>query len=99
MLCVQEEDLGEEWADPTPADDTVGRDPETAEDDPELIAKLEKEGRAPPRRPYYVPYRKNYPPIPDDHPDIETPENVVEELERLEEFLVWVSYVFADGSS
>jgi len=94
-----EADLGEEWADPTPADDTVGRDPETAEDDEELIAKLKKDGRAPPRRPYYVPYRKWYPPIPEDHPDIDSPETVVEELERMEEFLVWASYVFEDGSS
>ena len=94
-----EEDLEEEWADPTPADDTVGRDPELAEDDEELIAKLEKDGRAPPQRPYYVPYRKWYPPIPEDHPDIDSPESVVEELERMEEFLVWASYIFEDGSS
>lgn len=94
-----EEDLNEEWADPTPADDTVGRDPELAEDDEELIAKLEKDGRAPPRRPYYVPYRKWYPPIPEGHPDIDSPETVVEELERMEEFLVWASYIFEDGSS
>lgn len=94
-----EEDLEEEWADPTPADDTVGRDPELAEDDEELIAKLEKDGRAPPQRPYYVPYRKWYPSIPEDHPDIDSPEAVVEELERMEEFLVWASYIFEDGSS
>ncbi|XP_024394868.1 protein TIC 100 [Physcomitrium patens] len=94
-----EEDLEEEWADPTSADDTVGRDPELAEDDEELIAKLEKDGRAPLRRPYYVPYRKAYPSIPEDHPDIDSPEAVVEELERMEEFLVWASYIFEDGSS
>ncbi|KAL3682761.1 hypothetical protein R1sor_000783 [Riccia sorocarpa] len=93
-----EADIGEEWADPWPGDDKVGFDPDLVEDDEEVV-KQWNEGRGPPQRPYYVPYRKSYPLIPEDHPDIQTPQDVVEELERYEEFLSWVSYIFEDGST
>ncbi|KAL2644497.1 hypothetical protein R1flu_012084 [Riccia fluitans] len=93
-----EDDIGEEWADAWPGDDKVGFDPELVEDEEEVI-KQWKEGRGPPQRPYYVPYRKHYPLIPEDHPDIQTPQDVVEELERYEEFFSWASYIFEDGST
>ncbi|KAJ8643986.1 hypothetical protein MRB53_005734 [Persea americana] len=41
---------------------------------------------------------KHFPAIPDNHFDITTPMVVVEEMDRIEEFLQWVSYIFADGS-
>lgn len=95
-----EEDLGEKWADYWGDTMAVGYDPELVDEvDIEKHEKLRKEGKGPPDSPFYVPYRKFYPSIPDNHVDIQTPEDVVEELERMEEFLVWVSYVFEDGSS
>ncbi|BBN01371.1 hypothetical protein MPTK1_2g06920 [Marchantia polymorpha subsp. ruderalis] len=93
-----EADVGEEWADAWPGDDKAGFDPELVDDEEEVL-KQWKEGGGPPRRPYYVPYRKHYPLIPEDHPDIQTPQDVVEELERYEEFLTWASYIFEDGST
>ena len=95
-----EQDLGEHWEDYWGDIEEVGWDPDTiTQEDYDNYEKLRKEGKpGPPMAPYYVPYRKFYPPIPDNHHDIQTPEEVVEELERMEEFLIWVSYVFEDGS-
>ncbi|KAI5080055.1 hypothetical protein GOP47_0005534 [Adiantum capillus-veneris] len=96
-----EEDLGEHWEDYWGDTRAVGWDPNfVSESSWERYEKLWEEGKpGPPGTPYYVPYRKFYPPIPDNHFDIQTPEDVVEELERTEEFLLWYSYLFKDGSS
>lgn len=96
-----EEDLGEHWEDYWGDTNAVGWDPELVSSASyEKYEKLWNEGNpGPPGTPYYVPYRKFYPQIPDNHYDIQTPEDVVEELERMEEFLVWVSYIFKDGST
>lgn len=94
-----EEDLGEVWADNWAESSAVGYDPELVDDeDVERFEDLRRKGKGPPDTPFYVPYRKFYPPIPDNHYDIRSAEDVVEELERTEEFLVWSSYVFKDGS-
>ncbi|XP_010493356.1 PREDICTED: protein TIC 100 isoform X2 [Camelina sativa] len=96
----KEEDLREIWAD-GPLDMTKpGWDPVWAdEDDWDVVNDEIEEGRDPEIQPFYVPYRKPYPAIPDNHFDIENAKGVVEELDRIEEFLQWVSYIFPDGSS
>lgn len=96
-----EEDLGEHWEDYWGDTRAVGWDPNFVSDKSrEKYEKLWNEGKpCPPGTPYYVPYRKHYPPVPDNHFDIQTPEDVVEELERTEEFLRWYSYLFKNGSS
>ena len=96
----REEDLMELWAD-APVDMTKpGWDPVWAdEEDWEVVQEERKAGRDPPIAPFYVPYRKYLPAIPDNHHDISNPKSVIEELDRIEEFLKWVSYIFPDGSS
>ncbi|WCJ41711.1 MORN (Membrane Occupation and Recognition Nexus) repeat-containing protein [Euphorbia peplus] len=96
----KEEDLKELWADAPLEFTKPGWDPVWADErDWEIMKKEEKEGRDPPIAPFYLPYRPPYPVIPDNHYDISTPKAVIEELDRIEEFLTWVSYIFADGSS
>lgn len=92
-----EEDLEEEWVDFILVDDMVGWDLELVEDDEEFIVKFEKDGRVFFWRLYYVFYRKVYFLIFEDYFDIDSFEVVVEELECMEEFFVWVSYIFEDG--
>ncbi|CAM6083834.1 unnamed protein product [Calypogeia fissa] len=93
-----EDDIREEWAEAWGGDEKTGFDPDLV-DDWDEIEKQWQQGEGPPLRPWYVPYRKHYPLIPEDHPDIQTPQDVVEELDRYEEFLTWASYIFKDGSS
>ncbi|CAN4120431.1 unnamed protein product [Withania somnifera] len=77
-----------------------GWDPNWVDEEEEDIIDREiKAGRDPPIAPFYVPYRKPYPVIPDNHYDISNPKSVIEEFDRIEEFLKWVSFIFADGSS
>jgi hypothetical protein len=96
----KEEDLQELWADAPLPMTKPGWDPVWAdEDDWGVVEEEVEEGRDPPIAPFYVPYRKYYPAIPDNHHDIEKPKAVIEELDRIEEFLKWVSFVFPDGSS
>ncbi|GMN56234.1 hypothetical protein TIFTF001_025342 [Ficus carica] len=96
----KEEDLRELWADAPLEMTKPGWDPAWAdEDDWDIVRKEIAAGRDPPIAPFYVPYRKPYPVIPDNHHDISNPKSVVEELDRIEEFLTWVSYIFPDGSS
>ncbi|XP_021899087.1 protein TIC 100 [Carica papaya] len=95
-----EEDLQELWADAPLEMSKPGWDPVWAnEEDWDVVNEEIKAGRDPPIAPFYVPYRKPYPPIPDNHYDISNPKAVIEELDRIEEFLQWVSYIFPDGSS
>lgn len=95
-----EEDLREMWADAPLKMTKSGWDPVFAEEEDWQVMREEaKEGRDPPIAPFYLPYRKPFPVIPDNHADISTPKAVVEELDRIEEFLKWVSYIFPDGSS
>ncbi|KAK1587939.1 hypothetical protein Q3G72_018418 [Acer saccharum] len=95
-----EEDLKELWADAPLGMTKPGWDPVWAdEDDWEVVEDEIREGRDPPIAPFYLPYRKPYPAIPDNHFDISNPKAVVEELDRMEEFLTWVSYIFPDLSS
>ncbi|EHA8588931.1 protein TIC [Cocos nucifera] len=96
----REEDLQELWAD-APLDMTEpGWDPVWADEEEWEVVRHEMEaGRDPAIAPFYVPYRKYYPAIPDNHHDISNPKSVIEELDRIEEFLKWVSYVFPDGST
>ncbi|KAK8489475.1 hypothetical protein V6N13_018975 [Hibiscus sabdariffa] len=96
----REEDLQEYWVDAPLEMTKPGWDPVWAdEEDWEIVRDEIKEGRDPGIAPFYVPYRKPYPAIPDDHYDISNPKAVIEELDRIEEFLKWVSYIFPDGSS
>ncbi|KAF5727507.1 MORN repeat-containing protein isoform 1 [Tripterygium wilfordii] len=96
----REEDLKELWADAPVGMTKPGWDPVWAdEEDWEVVNEEIREGRDPPIAPFYVPYRKPYPVIPDNHYDISNPKAVIEELDRIEEFLKWVSYIFPDGSS
>ncbi|XP_051113245.1 protein TIC 100 [Andrographis paniculata] len=96
----REEDLKELWADAPVAMTKPGWDPNDVDDDEVDILNDEiANGRDPPIAPFYVPYRKPYPVIPDNHHDISTPKQVIEELDRIEEFLTWVSYIFPDGST
>ncbi|XP_073140794.1 protein TIC 100-like [Henckelia pumila] len=96
----QEEDLKELWADAPLGMTKPGWDPNFVdEDEMDIIREEIKAGRDPPIAPFYVPYRKSYPVIPDNHYDISNPKAVVEELDRIEEFLTWVSFIFPDGSS
>ncbi|XP_050235113.1 protein TIC 100 isoform X2 [Mercurialis annua] len=96
----KEEDLLELWADAPLEMTKPGWDPVWAdEEDWEIMRKEAKEGRDPPIAPFYLPYRPPYPVIPDNHYDISNPKAVIEELDRIEEFLTWVSYIFRDGSS
>ncbi|KAF8102300.1 hypothetical protein N665_0198s0014 [Sinapis alba] len=96
----KEEDLREVWADGPLGMKKPGWDPVWAdEEDWEVVNEEIQEGRDPGIQPFYVPYRKPYPAIPDNNIDIDTPKAVVEELDRIEEFLQWVSYIFPDGSS
>ncbi|XP_010940531.4 protein TIC 100 [Elaeis guineensis] len=96
----REEDLQELWAD-APLDMTEpGWDPVWADEEEWEVVRHEMDaGRDPPIAPFYVPYRRYYPAIPDNHYDISNPKSVIEELDRIEEFLKWVSYVFPDGST
>lgn len=96
----KEEDLMELWADAPIGMTKPGWDPNWVDEEEVEVLKEEiKAGRDPPIAPFYVPYRKYYPAIPDNHHDISTPKAVIEELDRIEEFLKWVSYIFEDGSS
>ncbi|KAF5726638.1 protein TIC isoform X1 [Tripterygium wilfordii] len=69
------------------------------EEDWEVVNEEIREGRDSPIAPFYIPYRKPYPVIPDNHYDISNPKAFIEELDRIEEFFKWVSYIFPDGSS
>ncbi|XP_038992811.1 LOW QUALITY PROTEIN: protein TIC 100-like [Hibiscus syriacus] len=96
----REEDLQEHWVDAPLEMTKPGWDPVWAdEEDWEIVRDEIKEGRDPGIAPFYVPYRKPFPAIPEDHYDISNPKAVIEELDRIEEFLKWVSYIFPDGSS
>ncbi|KAL2511138.1 hypothetical protein Adt_16738 [Abeliophyllum distichum] len=96
----REEDLKELWADAPLAMTKPGWDPKWVdEEEVDIISDEIKAGRDPPIAPFYVPYRKCFPVIPDNHYDISNPKSVIEELDRIEEFLTWVSYIFADDSS
>ncbi|XP_008807514.2 protein TIC 100 [Phoenix dactylifera] len=96
----REEDLQELWADAPVEMTEPGWDPVWADEEEWEVVRQEMEaGRDPPIAPFYVPYRKCYPAIPDNHYDISNPKSVIEELDRIEEFLKWVSYVFPDGST
>ncbi|XP_077241217.1 MORN (Membrane Occupation and Recognition Nexus) repeat-containing protein [Tasmannia lanceolata] len=97
----REEDLKELWADGPVEMVNPGWDPVWAdeEEDWEVVTEEINAGRDPPIAPFYLPFRKYYPAIPDNHFDISNPKSVIEELDRIEEFLTWVSYIFPDGSS
>nr|XP_008344910.3 protein TIC 100 [Malus domestica] len=96
----REEDLKELWGDAPLEMTNPGWDPVWADEEEWDIVREEiKAGKDPPIAPFYVPYRKPYPAIPDDHYDISNPKAVIEEMDRIEEFLKWVSYVFEDGST
>jgi len=95
-----EHDLRELWADPINEISGTGWDPAFAtEEEYEHVNEMLADGDDPPIAPFYLPFRKHYPPIPDNHYDIATPKDTIEELDRIEEFLRWVSYVFQDGST
>ncbi|KAK9168433.1 hypothetical protein Syun_000573 [Stephania yunnanensis] len=96
----REEDLRELWGDAPLEATKPGWDPVWAdEEDWEIVQDEVRDGREPPIAPFYMPYRKHYPAIPDNHYDISNPKAVIEELDRIEEFLKWVSYIFPDGST
>ncbi|RDX60764.1 Protein TIC 100, partial [Mucuna pruriens] len=95
-----EQDLRELWADGPNEIGGTGWDPVWAtEEEWRYVLDEIANGEDPPIAPFYLPYRKHYPAIPDNHYDISNPKAVIEELDRIEEFLKWVSYVFEDGST
>nr|KYP51840.1 hypothetical protein KK1_026365 [Cajanus cajan] len=95
-----EQDLRELWADGPKEIGGTGWDPVWAsEEEWRYVLDEIADGEEPPIAPFYLPYRKHYPAIPDNHYDIANPKAVIEELDRIEEFLKWVSYVFEDGST
>lgn len=95
-----EEDLKELWANPPIGSGKTGWDPSWVDrEDEEMIRGELRQGRDPYFGPFYVPFRKPYPVIPDNHHEIATGKAVIEELDRIEEFMRWVSYIFEDGSS
>ncbi|XP_060169732.1 protein TIC 100 [Lycium barbarum] len=96
----REEDLKELWGDAPIEMTKPGWDPNWVDEEEEdTIYEETKAGRDPPIAPFYVPYRKPYPVIPDNNVDVSNPKSVIEELDRIEEFLKWVSFIFVDGSS
>lgn len=96
----REEDLKELWGDAPIEMTKPGWDPNWVDEEEEdIISEETRAGRDPPIAPFYVPYRKPFPVVPDNNYDISNPKSVIEELDRIEEFLKWVSYIFADGSS
>ncbi|KAJ8568443.1 hypothetical protein K7X08_027976 [Anisodus acutangulus] len=96
----REEHIKEIWADAPIEMTKPGWDPNWVDEEEAGIINEEiKAGRDPPIAPFYVPYRKPYPVVPDNNFDISNPKSVIEELDRIEEFLKWVSFIFADGSS
>ncbi|XP_009616747.1 protein TIC 100 isoform X2 [Nicotiana tomentosiformis] len=96
----REEDLKELWGDAPIEMTKPGWDPNWVDEEEEdIISEEIRAGRDPPIAPFYVPYRKPFPVVPDNNYDISNPKSVIEELDRIEEFLKWVSYIFADGSS
>eukprot|EP01018_Ginkgo_biloba_P038926 Gb_26206 [translate_table: standard] len=96
-----EEYLQDIWTNaPTKIKNDIGWDPDLAdEDDWELIDSLKSEAKTMDLLPFYIPYRKYYPFIPVNNHDIENPKETFEELEHIEEFLKWVSYIFLDEST
>lgn len=95
-----EQDLQELWADRPMNYRKPGWDPVWADNyDWEVMRQLKEAGQDPPIAPFYLPYRKPYPVVPENNFDIRSPKDVVEELDRMEEFLVWASYIFPDGST
>ncbi|MED6210806.1 hypothetical protein PIB30_067637 [Stylosanthes scabra] len=95
-----EEDLGELWADGDNNIGGTGWDPVWAtKDEFKYVKNQIANGRRPRIAPFYVPYRKPFPVIPDNDYEIDSPKAVIHELDRIEEFLKWVSYIFEDGSS
>jgi hypothetical protein len=68
------------------------------EEDWDIVRKMKEEGRDLLIAPFYLPYRRPYLAIPDNHYDISNPKAVIEELDRIEDFLTRVSYIFEDGS-
>ncbi|KAJ1686104.1 hypothetical protein LUZ63_017494 [Rhynchospora breviuscula] len=97
----READLRELWADPSIfIHNKPGWDPVFAdEEDWAGVSETKRRRGNPPIAPFYMPYRKPNPVIPFNHYDISNPKAVVEELDRIEEFLIWASYIFPDGSS
>ncbi|KAL8140377.1 hypothetical protein V2J09_006398 [Rumex salicifolius] len=114
----KEEDLKELWADGPVFDPHPGWDPVMADEEDWELMEEEMKDKEFPLAPFYVPYRKYYPLVPDIEPprpswyeekrfrlfkrwhhDIQTPKDAIHELDRIEEFLKWVSFVFPDGTS
>lgn len=95
-----EEDLREFWDNSANRITGTGWDPVFAEEDElDYVSEKLAKGKDAPVAPFYLPYRKPVPPVPDNNPAIKGPMDVIEELDRIEEFLKWVSYVFEDGST
>nr|QKY65055.1 chloroplast protein import component Tic100 [Passiflora contracta] len=97
-----EEDLKELWAYRPPGSDKMGWDPVFAdEEDWNVFRKDIKDGRDPAIAPFYLPYRLPYPVIPPVRSmnEVKNAKSVIEELDRVEEFLYWASYCFEDGST
>jgi len=96
----KEEDLRELWDYGNNTITGTGWDPAFATPDEwEYVQWKHYKGQDVPIAPFYLPYRKPIPPIPTNLPTIKGPRDVIEELDRIEEFLKWVSYVFEDGST
>ncbi|KAI5412380.1 protein TIC 100 [Lathyrus oleraceus] len=97
----REEDLRELWDSGNNAITGTGWDLNlTPPDDWTHVLTQLDDGKDLPIAPFYLPYRKPIPPIPNNNNiSIKGPEGVIEEFDRIEEFLKWVSYVFEDGTT
>lgn len=96
----KEEDLRELWDNGNNTITGTGWDPALATPEEwDYVKWKHYKGQDVPIAPFYLPYRKPIPPVPTNHSAIKGPKGVIEELDRIEEFLKWVSYVFEDGST
>jgi len=96
----KEEDLRELWDNGNNTITGTGWDPSLATPEEwEYVQWKHCKGQDVPIAPFYLPYRKPIPPEATTQFDIKNPRDVIEELDRIEEFLKWVSYVFEDGST
>lgn len=95
-----EKDLQELWTTGPPLDNNTGWDPDWAgRKEWEQVAIGAEHGLNPRIAPFYVPYRKPYPVLPKVIPYLRNPLNLLEELDRIEEVLKWVSYIFPNGNT
>ncbi|CAK8535338.1 unnamed protein product [Lathyrus sativus] len=95
-----EKDLREVWDNGNNVISGTGWDPNSVAPDEWVYVETQlANGRDVPVAPFYLPYRKHLPQVPPKNVNIKSPMDFIEELDRIEEFLKWVSYIFEDGTT